>query len=35
MYKTRSATTKPTVTTKFVAGKKGKTSNKNPNTTGT
>lgn len=33
MYKTLSATTKPTVTNKFVAGRKGKKRSEDPNTT--
>lgn len=34
MYKTLSATTNPTVTSKLVAGKNGKTSNIKPKTIG-
>lgn len=34
MYKTRSATTNPTVTKRFVAGRNGKISNKMPNISG-
>lgn len=34
MYKTRSATTKPTVTNKLVAGRNGTTSKRNPSTNG-
>lgn len=35
MYRTRSATTKPTVTRRFVAGKNGVISNITPKTKGT
>lgn len=35
IYKIRSATVKPTITNKFVAGRKGNTRSKDPNTTGT
>lgn len=35
IYRTRSAITKPTVTTRFVAGRKGSTNNNRPNTSGT
>lgn len=35
IYKTRSATTNPTVTTRLAAGKNGSTSNKTPSTSGT
>lgn len=34
MYRTRSATTNPTVTNKFVAGKNGRISNKMPSISG-
>lgn len=34
IYKTRSATTKPTVTNKLVAGRNGTTNSRNPSTSG-